>query len=685
MSFLNPLLALGTIAALIPLLVHLFDRRRPRQVPFGAIAFVLRSQKRTAARLRLRRLLLYALRTLLLLCLPLALARPLFSRDGDAATAQHRLASTVIVLDTSMSMRFSKGTSLFQRALEEARAAVRDLAPEESVSVLRCGTPGARAATPTFDKARWLEHIDDSKPGLLRADLNRCLDDAARALADTTLAGKRIVVISDFTAADFALEGVLPTVNVPNQAPVRPMFVLRDVARDMTLPNRAITDVRATAATQAGPRAFAFVATVQNFSETPLRDTELRLTEGSRVLEKAFVDVPAFGMVQKTITHRFDKPGPTTVTLSLEPDALPDDDTFELSFTVPNELRALVVNGDPSPQRLRDEAFFVESALQTSSSPVRAVVRDAASGWREDFSAYQLVMLLNTEAPTAAAAASLQTFVEKGGGLFISAGDRVDVEAWNARLGALLPRQIRVVKNHQAGNRSASPEQLLDGHPLLAPFAGEAKSGLITSRVFKTVLLEVAGARKSEVLISLDDGSPLLVASDVGLGRVLFLATSVDRDWSDLALRPAFLPLIQRAVLFLAHALEEREANRATVGQTAPVARGVAELRDPHDAALVLERLPDGSIVTPVLAEPGEYRAYDAAHALLPTAGLTVKLDPQESNLTRVDNDALAKYFGDETVATPTLATAAASIPPWSWLLLAVLLAFFFEGLLLAK
>ena len=70
MSFAHPIFLWGCLAALIPLLVHLFDRRRPRHVPFGAISFVLKSVKRTASRLKLKRLVLYALRTLILLALP---------------------------------------------------------------------------------------------------------------------------------------------------------------------------------------------------------------------------------------------------------------------------------------------------------------------------------------------------------------------------------------------------------------------------------------------------------------------------------------------------------------------------------------------------------------------------------------------------------------------------------------
>src|SRR4051794_21946096 len=98
MTFAHPAFLFGCLAALIPLLVHLFDRRRPRQVPFGAISFVLRSQKRTASRLKLKRLLLYALRTLILLALPIALARPEWKHPSLTTSASQGPAATAIIL-----------------------------------------------------------------------------------------------------------------------------------------------------------------------------------------------------------------------------------------------------------------------------------------------------------------------------------------------------------------------------------------------------------------------------------------------------------------------------------------------------------------------------------------------------------------------------------------------------------
>ena len=447
MSFGAPWMLLGTAAALIPLLVHLFDRRRPRPHPFGPLSFVLRSQKRTASRLKLKRLLLYALRTLILLLIPLALARPQCAADAVAAQSAKGPAATAVVLDASLSMRYRDGgRSLFERAQEEARDALADLRAEEPATVLVCtGTPQVPHAV-GFDRARMRGVLDDAKPTYAPADLSRCLELAARALEDSPVAGKRLVVVSDFTQGSLRLETPAPTVKGPDGQPVRPEVVLRDAAAGQTLSNHALVDLKVEPALQAGPRAYQFTFTVKNYSTEAVKDLAATVRAGEATLAKGFVDVAAGGTAQKSLTVRFAQGGVIAGDVSLTADGLAEDDRRGFVLPVPRALKALVVNGAPHATRYRDEAFFVEAALTAPGSPVQSSVRDAEAGLREDFAQYDVVLLLNVPAPDAETAQRLGTFVENGGGLFLSMGDRVETEAYNARLKALLPRPLRLVR-----------------------------------------------------------------------------------------------------------------------------------------------------------------------------------------------------------------------------------------------
>jgi len=56
------------------------------------------------------------------------------------------------------------------------------------------------------------------------------------------------------------------------------------------------------------------------------------------------------------------------------------------------------------------------------------------------------------------------------------------------------------------------------------------------------------------VVLRYETGAPALVEAEVGAGRVMLLTTTVDREWTDLPIRPGFLPLIQEAARRLAGA-----------------------------------------------------------------------------------------------------------------------------------
>jgi hypothetical protein len=692
---------LGALAALIPLLVHLFDRRRPRPHPFGPLAFVLRSQKRTASRLKLKRLLLYTLRTLILLALPVALARPELRRDTDAAAVVKGPAATAIVLDASLSMRWADGrTSLFERGRDEARDALADLRPEEPATVLVCTGSPLPPAAPGFDRSKLRQVIDEAQPTYAGADLSRCLELAARSLEESPMAGKRLVVVSDLTAGSVRLEAPPPTVKGPTGEAVRPEVVLRDAANGKdALPNHALVDLKVEPALQAGPRAFQFTFTVKNFGEAPLKDLEALVRVGETTLGKGFVDVPANGTAQKSLTVRFQQGGTVAGHVALTPDGLAEDDQRAFVLAVPRLLKALVVNGSPHATRYRDEAFFMEAALSAPGSPVQVAVRDAEAGWREDLANYDLVYLLNVTAPEEAESAKLRAFVENGGGLFVSVGDHVDPDAYNTRLGAVLPRQLRLVRTSaeredpDVETKAAKLAEVKVEHPLFAPFTGRAEEGLVGARFYRYMLLEADGSGAaqgaSQVLATYSDGAPAVAVARRGKGRVALFTSTVDRDWSDFPIRTSFLPLMQRFAAYLTGSLEEREEQKVRVGETLALrpegSQAISAVKGPDGSDVEHKAQPDGTVLVGPVEQPGTFSVLGGDGKPVPALAFAATLDPAESDLSRLPQDALSAHFGEETVKASSADAERPPVPLWTWLIVAAAIAFFFEGTLLRK
>src|SRR5262249_28704878 len=254
--------------------------------------------------------------------------------------------------------------------------------------------------------------------------------------------------------------------------------------------------------------------------------------------------------------------------------------------------------------------FFVETALTAPGSPVRAVVRDPEAASRESLDQYELVLLLNVGAPTPEVARRLADFVQRGGGLFISMGDRIEPEAYNQRLGSLLPRALRLVKTAaspdapDAERKAARFSQVAWDHPLFSPFSGRAREGLIGARFYRYMLLEPEPAASrsppSEVLATYDDGAPVLAIARRGQGRVLLYTSTVDRDWTDFPIRTSFLPLIQRFSSLLSGSLEEREELQARIGGfvslTTNPQQPIATVRAPSGAEVRLQKRQEGSV-----------------------------------------------------------------------------------------
>jgi hypothetical protein len=199
-------------------------------------------------------------------------------------------------------------------------------------------------------------------------------------------------------------------------------------------------------------------------------------------------------------------------------------------------------------------------------------------------------------------------------------------------------------------------------HPLLASFPAKG-DGLASARFFQFMLLEpVPDAPGRAVVLRYENGAPALVAGDVGRGRVLLLTTTVDREWTDLPIRPGFLPLVQEAARFLAGAPGSDSITALTVGQRREVTVGPEDARieivtpagasrwltpEGHDARPVDPRAAEGrgrrTVTFTETDEPGLYRVRasraDGTVADRASESFVVNLDPAESDPALLPDD----------------------------------------------
>jgi hypothetical protein len=476
---------------------------------------------------------------------------------------------------------------------------------------------------------------------------------------------------------------------------VLPEIVFIDAARGSQLPNLGVVDVAVTPSAAIGTRGFEVSATIRNSGDKSADNVPVALSVNGQIVARGFTDVPPHGTARKILAHRFD-PGTQIGEVTLAPDALVEDDSRAFVLRVPRDVRALVVDGAPSAVRYRDEAFFVEAALgpgQTAGR-INATFLDADAAQTRSLSDFDVVLLLNLPAPRPALVTALKTFVEGGGGLFISLGDQVTPEEYNAAFGSLLPRPLHLVRTAAEPDQPGGPPPARFGridfqHPAFAIFQGSAE-GFDSARTYKYVQLQPEAGIGERVLATYDDGSPALVEARRGRGRVLLYTSTVDRDWSDWPIRTSFLPAMQQLTEYLASGLDEKPPAPIRIGQTQPVnlpaGAKLDAVRGPDDRTV---RLNDEGI--PV-EQPGPYRVSvrdGAGTRDLPELSFVAVVDPAESDTSRYGEQELAEHFGagghasvagGAEVVLPHMGT-----PLWTWLLVAAVLAFIGEGVLVRR
>jgi hypothetical protein len=661
MHFLAPALLLGLIAAVLPVIIHRIGRRRARPVRFAAMELLLRAEREVSARRRLRDVALLIARTGLAAALPLAFARPFTEVRSDLPAVTTHSQSAVIVLDDSASMRrrLHRDETPFDVARSRAREIVEHLSPDSEIAlVLASEGSTAPVAELSSDRPRVAAALAGISCSARRADFAAALRRASQALSGSARGDRLIYVVTDLQATGWEDVG-------PSLLAGGPEIVVLDASGGEPWNNRAVVGLGAEPAPEEGAQGIAVVAEIANFSAQPVHGLGITLRLDGAEVARGFIDVPAGGRARKRFVHTVSG-GARHAEVVIDHDGFALDDRRACRVEASRGLRVLLVDGDPRTVRTEDEAFFLEAALRAGGSnfSVTTVLPDDLAN--RDLASFGAVFLANVARPSATAAAAITRYVENGGGLFISVGDRVDPDAWNQTMKTVLPQPLGLKRSASALPGARPEGETVDlrpaerlapidrRHPLLAAFPARGE-GLASARFFQFLLLApVPEAPGRRIVLRYENGSPALVDAEVGRGRVLLLTTSVDREWTDLPIRPGFLPLVQEAARYLAAVPSGDATASITVGGKRELTLGAEDRRlevvKPNGDSRSLTPAAHGgdararhAVLFEETDEPGLYRVRaaraDGTVEERPDAAFAVTLDPSESDPTRLADD----------------------------------------------
>jgi uncharacterized membrane protein YobD (UPF0266 family) len=545
--FLYPAFLVGLLAASLPILIHLLNRRRLQRIQFPAVRFILLSQKRISRSYRLRHWLLLALRTLAVIFLVLLLANPIF-QTGAGLFAGGGPVSLVLLLDNSLSMTWSGDGNGFKQAKDAARLLVSALNDDDRAALVPTNITGKEIVRLKSQKNVLTRELDAIEIADGTANLTAALEKAYELLSEPA-GQKEIRLITDMGLTGWDQFSLAALKRVDPSIPIK---LIRVGGKEQPL-NGSIKEIRLGSQGVGVNIPLQIEATLSNFGEKEIKDVLVQLSIDGQNKEQKLATVPPKGEASVSFQTRVGQAGTHTGQVSLKKEGLAGNPVADFTLDAQDKLRVLVVDGDPQTSLVQSESFFLSRALNPAGDRDSSIflptiiLPDALNSAALD--SYQVIVLCNVAALPDGFAANVQNFMRQGGGLLIFGGDKIQPDSYNQKLAQTTPAELREKKTGPEAN-GEKIDKIDATHPALKIFTDPILlESLKSSRVWGYTR---ASARGRTALISLDNGDPLVLEQKVGAGRVILVTTSADRDWTDLPLKTAYLPLLQSLTQHLA-------------------------------------------------------------------------------------------------------------------------------------
>lgn len=637
-NFLNSAVLIAAAAALIPLLIHLFSKRKVRIIEFSSLKHLKEMQKRQVRRIKIRQLLLLLLRMLIILIAVLAFARPA-TKGGYIGS--HAGVSSVILLDRSASMqRQVKDGETFDLAKKSAESILENFGQSDEILVIPYDRKTYFPAGERFFSRDIAENVlAETNAGYEADNFGEAYNKALGLLEQSQSLNKELYIITDRQLSS------LPDSVNETTADISTYFVDIPVETDG---NCGVVDIDMGGQLIEVGADFSVKAEIQNYDTFAKSQLLASLfVDGIRVMQSEFsIDESGRQFVQfKTAVHQT---GFHSGWVELSDDGFPADNRYYFSFIIPDRFNILIVDGDNGGELVRLALVPAEKLAMYWSVKMIDPDRLGTVNLRD----YDAVVLSGIKSLGSVETSQLLKFVDGGGGMFLIAGADMEPQYFNQNFASKLDiNLIAPPPSSFTGAGYYTLERFDYTHPIFKAFSNFRQDSLPTFRFYALPKLEGAGSRS---LAYFSDGTPAVVETAYGLGRIVMMTSPIIPRYTDLPSHSFFVPFVIRTVEYLAGSVSEYESKNL-VGEN--VFRSVTGRLTKYGAVQLMT--PDNRIFDITGTEQVGRQLYDCRPVDIP--GLyqlrgsdrlidlfPVNLSPSEGNLASVDFNRFKSALGIE-------------------------------------
>jgi hypothetical protein len=539
MVFLNPAFLWAAGAVLIPVIIHLFNFRKPKRMNFSSVAFVREVNRSVVRRMRLQHWLLLAMRILAILALVMMFASPVWvSGPNGGATTGAR--SVLILLDDSPSMQVGDPEGIF---LDQATRMAKTILDQGSsqdeyliltLSDLRPGQPFQKAG----DAAA---RLDNLQPGHHTVSFSRVFQLIPGLMESAGMPDKTVFVLSDFQKSALTRSEDLATLNNRLDGfritciPIGKTRPANSFVRDMTLLDPVLE--------KGQPNGLSGI--FSNQSSEKIEDLEVSLNLNGKQAGSTRLTVAPGDTASFTLNFTPDQSGWSSGFIRVADGVTAFDDNRYFAFNLPDTNKILVYYGEG----LEDK--YLKTVLDK-------VLRQFEFNWvpenrigDEDPSRYDAVVMAGVRQIPAGVSRQLATWIEEGGSAFIFPHPEQDLSGLNTWIQANGVGQYLAKKELKEGIDVNSPDM---AHPLFEGVFRKGKNNSVRGPVvYSWFPLQKSTQSTLTEVMKFQDGTPFLWDARPGKGQLMGTTVYPDSRMSDLPLKSIFLPILYRSLLILTH------------------------------------------------------------------------------------------------------------------------------------
>ncbi|MCL2744072.1 MAG: BatA domain-containing protein [Planctomycetaceae bacterium] len=674
MSFITfSLLIGGAAVSVLPVILHILMRGKPRQIEFPALMFIKRQIEIRRRSFMLKHMLLLLLRIALFVLLGLALARPLLTTGGEnklfsSIASKEVPVSAALVIDNSFRMQYhTENKTLLDVARQFALNILKQLPKDSEIAVVT----GERIPSGfQVDSIAAENQIHNIKTLYDIRSAAESASEAIRILSAGKERKRELYILTDFSEPawnSYSSDLLSNAVDALKKSADTGIFVI-----DAGVPqpvNTAVVSLALSSQTATESLPVSLDITVSHLGSAASQTLELILfkqdadgkpieeVRNTRILQ--FQDGESRNQVSFQLTALNEGTHQGLVRLTA-PDALTEDNQYTFTVQVLPKQNVLVISHPP----VEKTAVFLQQALEASDFIADTLNYTEGTALKlNELQKYAAVFLLDPPKSSASFWRQLGDYVNSGGGLGIIAGQQSDAASLNDDFvkkltGAEIIRQAR----RPDGSLFLMPKEGAEQQTaVLHPFNQIRNLPWKEQKVFRYweigELLPTA-----EVAMLYSDGRPAMLTQNIVRGRTLFLTTPLSyipdetKHWNVLPNNDAawmFILLTEGIVKFLCGSSELNY--NYFVGENVRLSPKAAERKFPETCML---QMPDGKshalatdtqnreIRISSVSLPGNYRILSGGEKKIIDLGFSTGLPERELNIKRIQPEVLDKFFG---------------------------------------